>query len=85
MSVDEKDLLRPEDVPKDCYFCAKAPKIDIGKPFCNVHFEHIEPTWTGKGPVGGWTCEEMARNCRAFKPREIYYDKEHNAYYEKRK
>ena len=84
MTVNESDLVKPEDVPRDCYLCANAPKINIGKPYCIIHAEQIEPMFTGKGPAGGWTCEDVAKDCSRFKPKKIYFDKERKLYYEKR-
>lgn len=63
----------PDEVKviKDCYFCANAPRIDMGKPYCVRWHENIEPMWTGKeGTYGGWTCEDVAKECPWFKPRE---------------
>ena len=82
MTETENILAKPEEIPKDCYLCAKAPKIDIGKPYCMYHCEHIEPTHTGKGPVMGWSCADVAKGCDRFKPKKLYYDEEANLFYE---
>ena len=59
-----------EEVPRDCYFCKKAPRVYLGKPRCTFRNENIEPDYTGSGAYHGWTCEADAKNCNQFVPKD---------------